>query len=74
MIKVRPLIYKTLWLACLMLGLLLAVPFPLLMLSGASVAITSDVGVYALVAGEIIGIFLVIFSVRRLMRPLRADT
>lgn len=74
MIKVHPWVYKGLWVVCLLLGLLLALPFPLLILTGASVAITSDVAAYALIAGELLGIVLIVFSTRRLMKPLRADT
>ncbi|ANP46510.1 hypothetical protein ATE48_11565 [Candidatus Viadribacter manganicus] len=57
---------------CLFLGLLLVVPVPLLLILGASLAISGQTGVYALIASELLGAFLVLLSIRRLTRPRRA--
>jgi hypothetical protein len=73
-IKVQHWVYRIFWVACLFLGLLLAVPFPLLLIFGASVAVISQGAVYALIASELLGVFLILFSIRRLARPLRAET
>lgn len=72
MIKVHPWVYLGFWIGAA-LGLLASAPMPLLMLSNVSVAFVNENAPYAFLASEVLGLLLVIVSLRRLMRPLRAN-
>ncbi len=66
MIKVHPVIYRVLWIGVAVLSAVLA-SMPLMFISE---GVTVNDGGPVIIAGGVIGVFALIYSIRRLLRPL----